>query len=116
MADDKKSQLNLDEIDFLNLVLLLGNTATIELGEKAAKGAEKKASNLPRARQFINMLGILEKKTEGRRTNQEETVLKSLLSDLQEKYVKAAGLDKADPDIAVLSRLAAQAYGKQKPK
>ena len=99
----------MEELDFLNLVLMLGNTAAIELADKAPKGGEKKL-NLPRARQFINMLAALEKKTSGRRSQQEEEVLQKLMADLQDKYVKASGLDQTDPQIASLGRLAAQAY------
>jgi hypothetical protein len=45
----------------------------------------------------------------------EKAVLDAALKDLQARYVKAAGLDKEDPNIAMLGRLAAQAYG-QAPK
>ena len=110
MVTDKDNKpVDLDELDFLNLVLMLGNTASIELGEKNPKGADKQF-NLPRARQFINMLAVLEKKTSGRRSAQEEEVLKKLMLDLQEKYVKASGLDQLDPQVSSLGRLAAQAY------
>ena len=70
--------------------------------------------NLPRARQFINMLAALKKKTEGRLNEAEGKVLDTLLSDLQARYVKAAGLDKEDPNLPLLGRLAAQAYGQSK--
>ena len=93
MARKKEPEYDLDELDFLNMVLILGSTADIELGEKAPKGGKKQPVNLPRARQFINMLSVLEKKTHGRRTPQEDMVLAATLDDLQKKYVKRAGLD-----------------------
>jgi hypothetical protein len=93
MAKNKKPEFDLDELDFLNMVLILGNTADIELGDKAPKGGRQQPLNLPRARQFINMLSVLEKKTHGRRTRQEDMVLSATLEDLQKKYVKKAGLD-----------------------
>jgi hypothetical protein len=98
-----------EELDFLNLVLMLGTTASVELGAKKAPGAPAKA-NYPRARQIINMLDVLKKKTEGRRSPQEEQVLGSVLDDLRAKYVKAAGLDQENPELGQLGRLAAQAY------
>ncbi len=98
-----------EDLDFINLVSLVAGTAAIELGEKKAGGVAGK-QNLPRARQFINMLTNLHKKTEGRLTEQEQKVLDALLADLQSKYVKAAGLDQNDPSLPMLGRLAAQAY------
>jgi hypothetical protein len=44
----------------------------------------------------------------------EDKVLGAVLSDLQSRYVKASGLDKEDPNISLLGRLAAQAYGQAK--
>ena len=93
MSAKKKPDYDLDELDFLNMVLILGNTADIELGDKVPKGGKKQPANLPRARQFINMLSVLEKKTHSRRTRQEDMVLSATLEDLQKKYVKKAGLD-----------------------
>ena len=108
MADaNDKTQADLEDLDFLNLLLMLGNTASVELGNKPSKAGEKKQHNLPRARQFINMLASLEKKTSGRRSAQEEEVIKKLMADLQDKYVKASGLDKVDAQISSLGRLAA---------
>jgi len=80
-----------DDLDFVNLVLMLGTTANMELGEKGPKGAQKER-DLPRARQLINMLMSLQRKTTGNRNAQEEQVLRRVTSDLQEKYVKATGL------------------------
>ena len=105
-----------EDLDFVNLVSLVAGTAAAELGEKRAGGVTGK-QNLPRARQFINMLTSLQKKTEGRLSVQEKTVLEALLADLQAKYVKASGLDKNDPSLSLLGRLAAEAYIQaEKPK
>ena len=114
MDNDKKPLLSAEELDFLNLILMVGNTASVELGAKKPKGGTAPPQNLPRARQFINMLVALDKKTEGRRSEQENEVLKKLLEDLQEKYVKAAGLDQSDSEISQLGQLAAQAYARSR--
>jgi hypothetical protein len=117
MADDNKLNLSAEELDFLNLILMVGNTASVELGAKKPKGGAEVPQNLPRARAFINMLVALEKKTEGRRSPQEDEVLKKLLLDLQEKYVKAAGLDHSDSELSQLGHIAASAYAKtRKPQ
>ena len=113
MTKKKKPEYDLDELDFLNMVLILGNTADVDLGEKAPKGGKKQPANLPRARQFINMLSVLEKKTHGRRTRQEDMVLSATLDDLQKKYVKKAGLDKLNRDVVDEGLThAARAYGR----
>lgn len=114
MADDKKPKLSAEELDFLNLILMVGNTASVELGVKPPKGGPALPQNLPRARQFINMLVALEKKTEGRRSGQEDGVLQKLLEDLQGKYVKAAGLDQPDNELSQIGHIAAQAYAKSR--
>ncbi len=104
-----------EDLEFINLVTLVASTAAAELGERKA-GKPDGTVNLPRARQFINLLSGLKRKTEGRRSPQEERVLDTLLKDLQERYVKAAGLDKEDPNLPLLGRLAAQAYQTQSKK
>lgn len=101
------------DLDFINLVTLVASTAASELGEKKAGNPGGKL-NLPRARQFINMLKTLQARTEGRLNTMEAKVLGAVLTDLQTRYVKAAGLDKEDPNIQMLGRLAAQAYGQAK--
>jgi hypothetical protein len=101
------------DLDFINLVTLVASTAASELGEKKAGNPGGKL-NLPRARQFINMLKVLKDRTEGRCNEMEDKVLSAVLSDLQARYVKASGLDKEDPNIGLLGRLAAQAYGQAK--
>jgi hypothetical protein len=101
-----------EELDFVNLVLLLGSTANIEMGQKGEKGSQKQP-DLPRARQIINMLDVLEKKTQGRRSSQEEKVLSSVLADLKAKYVQSTGLNEVDQN---LTHWAARAYGQQMKK
>lgn len=112
MPEAKKPELSAEELDFLNLILMVGNTASVELGAKKPKGGADVPQNLPRARQLINMLVVLDKKTTGRRSQQEDEVLKKLLLDLQQKYVKAAGLDQSDSQLTQLGQLAAQAYAR----
>jgi hypothetical protein len=117
MPEEKKSNLSAEELDFLNLILMVGHTASVELGDKKPKGGAEVPQNLPRARQFINMLDVLLKKTEGRRSPQEDEVLKKLLDDLRGKYVKAAGLDAAEGQASQIGQIAAQAYARsRKPK
>jgi hypothetical protein len=99
-----------EELDFVNLVLLLGGTASLDLGIRSEQGRQK-AKDLPRARSILSMLSALKAKTEGRLNPQEAKVLESVLSDLQAKYVEAAGLKPSNPAMA---SWAAQQYAKNK--
>ncbi len=110
MSDEKPQVATSDELDFLNMVLMLGHSASVELGMKPLPNGELQ-QNLPKARALVNMLGTLEKRTQGRRTPQEELVLNELLSQLRADYVKAAGLDQESPAMGVLAQIAARAYG-----
>jgi hypothetical protein len=114
MAEADLPPLSAEELDFLNLILMVGNTASVELGAKKPKSGAAPPQNLPRARQFINMLVALDKKTEGRRSPQEDEVLKKLLQDLQEKYVKAAGLDPSGSELTQLGQIASSAYARSR--
>jgi hypothetical protein len=114
MADEAMPNLSAEELDFLNLILMVGNTASVELGAKKPKGGASLPQNLPRARQFINMLVALEKKTQGRLSAQEQEVLGKLIQDLQEKYVKAAGLDAPEGRLSQIGHIAANAYARSR--
>jgi hypothetical protein len=75
--------------DFATLVLSLGSSAVMYLGEAALPNAEKPARNLPMAKQAIDLLTVLEEKTKGNLTSEEEQILESLLFDLRLRYVEA---------------------------
>ena len=84
---------NEDNVDFLNLLLMLAQTASMDLGETPRFTSGKKTQNLPHARSMINMIKAVSDKTKGKLTPGETKVLFRVLGDLQAKYVKAAGLD-----------------------
>lgn len=109
MADEQQQDL-----DFINLVTLVASTAAAELGDRKPGKPDPKP-NLPRARQFINMLKDLQRRTDGRLNTMEQKVLDAVLADLQGRYVKAAGLDREDLQVNLLGRLAAQAYQQSPP-
>jgi len=82
-----------DNVDFLNLLLMLAQTASMDLGETPRFTSGKKTQNLPHARSMINMIKAISDKTKGQLTSGETKVLFRVLGDLQAKYVKASGLD-----------------------
>ena len=72
-------------IDFNTFVLSLSTSALMHLGEGAEDGA---AVNLAMSRQTIDLLGLLEQKTRGNLSGEEERLLTQVLFDLRMRYVE----------------------------
>jgi hypothetical protein len=77
----------LPEMSFSGLVLSLSAGAMVHLGEKPEGSAEAPEPNLLLARQTIDILELLERKTRGNLDADEERLLGSVLHDLRMKYV-----------------------------
>jgi hypothetical protein len=99
MSDDhkeeKKSQsesqtksYTLPKIDFSTFVLSLNSSALVQLGLIEDPASGEKTKNLPLAKQTIDLLAMLEDKTRGNLTRDEDNILKSLLYELRMLYVK----------------------------
>ena len=85
---DEYEQLDPDPappIDFNTFILSLSTSAAMNLGE-----GKEKTINLPLARQSIDMLVLIEEKTRGNLTGEEERLLAQMLSELRMLYVKVA--------------------------
>ena len=76
---------DLPPIDFSTFVVSLRTSALMHL----SASAEHDAADLPLARQEIDLLGILEEKTRGNLTGEEERLLSQVLFDLRTRYVAA---------------------------
>ncbi len=78
-------------IDFYTFVLSLGSSVLIHLGDaphpETGKPAER---NLPLAQQSIEILAMLQQKTRGNLSPEEEKLLDQLLMDLKLRYVEAS--------------------------
>ena len=72
-------------IDFTTFVLSMSTACMGHLGE--AEGAQV---NLPMAQQTIEILEMLEGKTTGNLTGEEERILTQVLADLREAYASHA--------------------------
>jgi hypothetical protein len=71
-------------------VLSLNASALIHLGESSEPGVPPEPVNLPLARQTIDMLSMLEVKTRGNLTGEEERLLHQILFDLRMRYTRRA--------------------------
>ena len=80
----------LPEIDFMNLVFSFSTSALIQLGEIQDPMTQQVAKNLPLAKQTIDIIGMLNEKTKGNLTKDEEKVMENIIYDLKLRYVKAA--------------------------
>jgi hypothetical protein len=76
-------------IDFGTFVMSLASSVLVHLGEIAHPDSSKNEPNLPLAKQTIDILGMLQEKTRGNLSNEEEQLLTNLLYDLRMKYVAA---------------------------
>jgi hypothetical protein len=81
----------LPEVNFASFIYSLSTSALVHLGEIPEPITEKMDKNLPLAKQTIDILGILQDKTKGNLTQEEENLLNNFLYDLRMRYVKAMG-------------------------
>jgi hypothetical protein len=79
----------LPPLDFGTFVLSLGSSVVMHLGEMAEEGG-KTEKDLPLAKHTIDILSMLQAKTRGNLTPQEDKLLESLLYDLRLRYVSAS--------------------------
>jgi len=79
----------LPEVSFINLILSLSTSALIQLGEVQDPMAQNTEKNLPLAKQTIDLIGLLQQKTRGNLTPEEEKLMENVLYDLRMRYVKA---------------------------
>lgn len=76
---------DLPPIDFSTFVVSLRTSAMLHLG--SGREASDNDIDLALARQEIDLLGILEEKTRGNLTGEEERLLSQILFDLRTRYV-----------------------------
>jgi hypothetical protein len=80
----------LPPVDFGTFVLSLGSSAIMHLGDFENPESGKTAKDLPMAKHTIDLLSMLQAKTKGNLTPQEDKLLESLLYDLRIRYVAAS--------------------------
>jgi len=92
-AESKAAQepTPIPELTFSAFVYSLSTSVLVHLGEIPEPVTDKMEKNLPLAKQTIDILGILQEKTKGNLTPDEENLLNGFLYDLRMRYVKAMG-------------------------
>jgi len=77
-------------VTFASFVISLGSSSLMLMGEQLDPRQEAMPVNLPQAKEIIDLLSVLEEKTKGNLTSEEQTVLRDMLYALRMKYVTLA--------------------------
>jgi hypothetical protein len=80
-----------EEIDFASFLISLGTQAFMHLGDIPNPLTQKREKDVAAAKHMIDLLGLLEAKTKGNLTGDEEGLLRQLLFDLRMRYVRETG-------------------------
>ncbi len=78
-------------IDFSTFILSLSSSAAVHLGLVPHPESGKPSRNLPMAKQTIDILSILQNKTGGNLTGEEERLLGEILYNLRMAFVRESG-------------------------
>jgi hypothetical protein len=76
---------------FIEFVMMHAQNAALFLGQIPNPKTGEAEINLDLARMFIDQLEMIQEKTRGNLTNEETTVLRNAVSNLQMAYVEASG-------------------------
>ncbi|MBP7217163.1 MAG: DUF1844 domain-containing protein [Candidatus Omnitrophica bacterium] len=87
-ADQTKESFAPPEADFNFFVTTLAIQASISLGMTPNPANNQTEKNLPQAKFIIDTLGMLQEKTKGNLTTEENTMLENILYELRTQYVE----------------------------
>jgi hypothetical protein len=85
---DAGDEVQLPEVNFATFVFSLSSSALLHFGEVPDPATGTKQKSLPLAKHTIDILAMLDEKTKGNLTSDEEQLLKNILYDLRMRYVK----------------------------
>lgn len=88
-TDGAVSGSALPKIDFSSFILSLYSSGLVQLGTVEDPTTGKKTKNRTMAKHTIDMIAMLQEKTSGNLTGDEDNLLKALLSELRMAYVEA---------------------------
>ena len=89
--EEEKPRGPLPEGNLAALISMLATQALFAMGLLQIKGQEERKPDLEMAKYNIDMLQVIEEKTAGNLTKEEETVLANTLNELRMAYVKVTG-------------------------
>jgi hypothetical protein len=86
----RDGQCVMPEVTFTAFVMSMNTSALFHLGEISDPSSGKKHKDLVLAQHTIDTLALLEEKTKGNLTDEEQDLLKHVLYDLKMRYVRVA--------------------------
>jgi hypothetical protein len=86
--EESSSEEGLLRVDFATFILSLSHSALMHLGDAPHPETGKVEKSLPLARQTIDLIAMLDEKTKGNLTGDEERLIGQVLYDLQMRYVE----------------------------
>ena len=87
----RKEGAPLPAIDFSTFIMSLNASALVHLGVIDDPTTGKRIKNLPLGKQTVDMLRMLQEKTRGNLTEEEDKLLHGILYDLKIAYVRQKG-------------------------
>lgn len=75
-------------IDFISFISTLAATAYMHLGERVAPDQPEEGVNLPAAKQMIDLLDLIRKKTEGNLEKREQDAMDAILYNLRVRFIR----------------------------
>jgi hypothetical protein len=89
-AKEETQKPPLPEANFTSLIFSLSSSALFHFGEIPDPTTGEKKQDLPLAKHAIDTISMLQEKTQGNLTEEEQKFLDSVLTDLKWRFVKAA--------------------------
>jgi len=89
IGDDESDSIPVPELDFVTFILSLYHSAGCHLGLSPNPETRTCEENLPLAKETIDILGMLQEKTAGNLTGEEERILSEVIFNLRMAYVTA---------------------------
>jgi hypothetical protein len=85
---DKKEELDYPPINFTNFILSLSTSCLFHFGDFPDPAGGKSETNLPAAKQTIDILDMINEKSKGNLNEQENQLIQGVLYELKLRYVK----------------------------
>ena len=89
MQDDPSGTKSPVKVDFSSFILSLYSSGLVQLGKVEDPLTGKKNINLDLATHTIDMIAMLEEKTKGNLTQEENKLLEALLNEIRLAFVEA---------------------------
>ena len=89
MKDDPSGTKGPVKVDFSSFILSLYSSGLVQLGKVEDPISGKKNINLDLAKHTIEMIVMLEEKTKGNLTEDENNLFRSIVSDMRIAFVEA---------------------------